>query len=75
MRKLLGMTLMFAGMSVMAAASDLCRYFPELPACKSGTGTKNETPEISADQIGGALALVSGSLLVLRGRRKKVQAQ
>ena len=66
MRRLLGLTLLLAGMSVIAMADDRGKDRDRWDRRDRG-----EAPEISADQVGGALALVSGSLLVLRSRRKK----
>lgn len=58
MRKILGMMFLLAGTSVVALAQ-----MPPPPPMKA--------PEINADAAGSALALVSGVVLVIRGRRAK----
>ena len=56
--KLLGVALLFVGLSGLAVAG----------ACQWGCPT---VPEIDPSSGGSALALLSGSLLMFRGRRKK----
>jgi LPXTG-motif cell wall-anchored protein len=58
----------------MAQAGLLCDLAPWLPICKAGGGTKPPVgaPEIDMSLAGGALMLLAGGILVIRGRRKKV---
>jgi hypothetical protein len=61
----------------MAHAGLLCDYFPWLPICDTKGGNKPPVgaPEIDLGLAGGALTLLVGGLVVIRGRLKKQSAQ
>ncbi len=57
----------------MAQAGWLCDYFPWLPICntRGGSNAPVGAPEIDLGLAGGALMLLAGGIVVIRGRRKK----
>jgi hypothetical protein len=59
MRKILGMMLLMVGASALVFSQD------------STISKLHKAPEIGATAAGSGLALITGTLLVLRGRRKK----
>lgn len=72
--KAAGIALLLASVSGQARAShihtleDVCRYFPSL--CDCGDGGGGQVPEIDPSSAASALAFVSGSLLVIKSRKK-----
>ncbi|MBV8476425.1 MAG: LPXTG cell wall anchor domain-containing protein [Acidobacteriaceae bacterium] len=70
MRKVIALLLLGMGAGFLASAKDKGHHWGK-DKDPRGHVTGHVTPEISMSSAGSALALLSGGLLVLRGRRKK----
>lgn len=68
MRRFLALMILTAGTSLVAMGGNLGDWWWWQGPHPQPT---QRAPEISADQAGGALALVAGVVLSIRGRRKK----
>jgi hypothetical protein len=74
MKKLLGVTMLLFGLSGAVMAQDLswlCTWFGI--GCPVTHPHPVAAPEIDAASAAGALALLSGGVLVIRSRRKKAK--
>ncbi len=69
MRKVIALLLLGMGAGVLASAKDKGHHYGK------DKDHDHIAPEISMSSAGSALALLSGGLLVLRGRRKKSEVE